>query len=200
MRRKTAACALHVGCRVRTMKIARAIVPLAVAVALSGCAHNCPRHEPAESSWAEGVACYHHLDLEQQTPTDRLGCYRVALGQTYLPNWSTGAPFISFIPNPEFIELTAEWYAKGRIHSGFLVRVPAGWNYWGGNGVWRPTRTGGALIDLGTGFSGLLFLMHRDSWGYSGNASTYQDVGYDSATAKADLWPVSCAKMSSTRR
>ena len=99
------------------------------------------------------------------------------------------------MPNPEVIELTSEWYTKGRIHSGFLVRTPVGSTPWGDNGVWRPTRTGGALIDLGTGFSGLFLVVHRNTWGYSGNASTYQDVGDNSARATADLWPVSCAKM-----
>jgi hypothetical protein len=186
---------MHFGDRVTTLNITRVLVP-AVVVALSGCAHTCSTHEPPDSSWAEAVACYHHVELDEHSPADRRGCYRLALGPTYLPNASTGRER-RFIPNPEIIELTADWYTKERIHSGFLVRTPAGSTPWGDNGVWRPTRDGGALIDLGTGFSGLLLVVRRNSSGYSGNASTYQDIGDDSATATADLRPVSCAKMPS---
>jgi hypothetical protein len=164
------------------------------AISLLGCAHTCPTNEPPEANWAEGIACYHQVELAEHPPSDRLGCYRLALGPTYLPNHSTRGQS-RFIPNPEIIELTAEWYSVGRIHSGFLVRTPTGSIPWVDNGVWRPTRTGGAIIDLGTGCSGLVLFMNRNRWGYSGHASTYQDISYDSARAAADLWPVSCAKM-----
>ena len=169
------------------------LVRSAVVVVLSGCAHRCSTHEPPDSSWAEAVACYHHVELAEGPAADRLGCYRLALGPTYLPNASNAGQTI-FIPNPEVIELTSEWYTMKRIHSGLLVRTPAG-SRWGNNGVWRPTRNGGALIDLGDGLSGLLVVVHRNGQGYSGNASTYQDIGEDFTRATADLWPVSCARM-----
>ena len=176
-----------------TRKIRRATSSWGIALAVSGCAHACPSHEPSDANWAEDVACHHHMELAPDPPADRLGCYRLALGPTFLRNRSSGGEPL-FIPNPEIIELTSVWDTIRRIRSGFLVRTPLRPSWRTSDGVWRPT-VGGALIDLGDGFSGLLLVMHRNSWGYSGSASTYQDVGDESLRAKADLWPVSCAKM-----
>ena len=95
---------------------------------------------------------------------------------------------------PNWSELTSERYTTG-IRSGYLVRTPPRRGPWVDMMVWWPTRDGGAFIDLGTGFFGLLFRMYRSGIGYSGTVATYQDVGYDSKKSTADLWPITCEKM-----
>jgi hypothetical protein len=155
----------------------RALVLVAVSVTLNGCAHGCPRHERPETSWAQQLACYEHAELDERPPVGWAGCYRLALGPTYLPNAATGTKG-PFIENPEFIELTSDWYTTG-VRGGYLVRTPPRRGPWVDKGVWWPTRAGGAFIDLGTGFFGMMLRMRRSTAGYSGTAETYQDVGDD---------------------
>jgi hypothetical protein len=173
----------------------RAGTPLLVTASLaaSGCAHECQRQGPPEVAWAEQLACDDHAELDDRPPTGRAGCYRLALGPSYLTNASTGTQNL-FIDNPEFVELTSERYTTG-IRSGYLARTPPRRGPWVDKGVWWPTRDGGAFIDLGTGFFGLLLRMHRSGFGYSGTAATYQDIGHDSQSSTADLWPIGCEKM-----
>lgn len=176
----------------------RVPVLVAVSVALIGCAHECPRHEPPESLWAEQLAYHDRVELDDRPPGDRAKCYRLALGPTYLPNASTGTQR-PFMENPGFVELTSDWYTAG-VRSGYLVRTPPRPAPWVDKGVWWPTRDGGAFIDLGTGFFGIMLRMHRSGLGYSGTAATYQDVGDESQRSTADLWPIGCEKMPPPRR
>ena len=115
-----------------------------------------------------------------------------------LPNASTGTQR-PFMENPGFVELTSNWYTAG-VRSGYLVRTPPRPAPWVDKGVWWPTRDGGAFIDLGTGFFGIMLRMHRSGLGYSGTAATYQDVGDESQRSTADLWPIGCEKMPPPRR
>jgi hypothetical protein len=172
----------------------RVRIPLLVMVlfAASDCAHECAGYGP-EPAWAKALACYDHTELDDRAPTGRTGCYRLALGPSYLTNASTGTRD-PFIENPEFVELTVVQYMTG-IRSGYLARTPPRRAPWVDKGVWWPTRDGGAFIDLGIGFSGLLLRMHRSGFGYSGTATTYRDVGDDVQKSTADLWPVSCETM-----
>src|SRR5690349_9871961 len=80
--------------------------------AVSGCAHECPRHGPPDMSWAEQLACYDHAELDDRAPTGRAGCYRLALGPSYLMNAFTGTEH-PFNDSPEFLELTSEQHTTG---------------------------------------------------------------------------------------
>lgn len=164
-----------------------------MSMVLAGCGHDCARHGPAETRWAQEIACYEHTQLDDRPPVSRVGCYRLALAPSYLTNASTG-PERLFLDNPEFVELTADWYTK-EVRTGYLVRTPPRSSGSDGTGVWWPTRDGGALIDLATGFAGMMLRMHRSGVGLSGTASTYQDVGDESQRSTAELWPVGCDKM-----
>jgi hypothetical protein len=169
----------------------RTAILLAASVAPTACAHRCPRQGPAETSWAQELACSERVELDDRPPVDRV-CYRLALGSTYLPNASKGTDRV-FMENPGFIELTSEWHST-ETRSGYLVRArPQG--PWPETGVWWPTREGGAFVDLGTGFSGMLLRLHRNGPGYAGTIATYQDVGDESQRSSARLWPTDCAKM-----
>lgn len=179
------------------MRIDSALIQTALALVMAGCAHQCPPNAPGEACWAEAVARHRGVELAAHAPVDGLGCYRLDVGPSYLPNAAIHGERV-FIPGPRFIELRTEWYTK-QVRSGFLVRTPPGLTPWGENGVWRPTRDGGAIIDLGTGFSGLILVMHRDGLGYSGTAATYQDVGDESDRSTAQLWPVPCPARAGNR-
>jgi hypothetical protein len=176
----------------RTLSV-RIAICIATSFALTGCAHDCPTREPPESSWAEQLACSEHTEIDYQPPIDRVGCYRLAIGPSYLTNASTGTNRV-FMENPEFVELTSEWHDTS-IRRGYLARTPPGAPWWADEGVWRPTRDGGALIDLGSGFAGMMLRMRRSGVGYAGSASMYNDLGAPRQRSTADLWPVSCEKM-----
>jgi len=141
--------------------------------------------------WAEWYARRDGIELDYRPPRTQLGCFRVRLGPDYLPNASTGTRRL-FIPNPGLLELSSDWQTDHGIDSGFRVRTPAGATPWKDGGMWWPTLDGGAIIRLGTGYFGMSVVVRRQGSAYSGKADTFQDVGYDSQTAKLELWPTPC--------
>jgi hypothetical protein len=72
------------------------------------------------------------------------------------------------------------------------VRTPLRSTPWRDGGFWRPTKDGGAIIDLGDGFSGMIIVVRRNGAGYSGKAATFHDLGDDAQRAPVELWPTRC--------
>jgi len=165
-------------------------LPVLLLATAVGCSHRIVTTGPFELRWAEWLARRDRIELDYRPPRIQLGCFRVHLGPDYLPDSSTGTRHL-FIPNPEFVELSSAWITN-RIDSGFRVRTPHGSTPWSDGGVWWPTLGGGAIIRLGTGFYGMNMVVRRRGSVYAGKAATFQDVGYDSQKASAELWRVPC--------
>jgi hypothetical protein len=85
-------------------------------LAVSGCAHECPRKGPPEVSWAEQLACHDHAELDDRPPTDRAGEASDPSHDDQAEGVAVARYFLNDRPGGAWKAGGYEWLTAGRMY------------------------------------------------------------------------------------